>query len=479
MESYAPFIAPPERAPDIEPSKRKPRRNLFDVFKKRDEPTGHERLRPLEAPEQKHVERPPVQQVRPEHERFAATVMSLLRGEALRSPAAVESDYNGEAILTAERVTRPADSIEQTVEAAPTVAETLPFVERAKEMGRSVLRVLGRAKDEVYEADRRDHFTNPTNLEPLAAADADIRAAMEELVAPIEALQSPAQREPRDAIEAAVMSGGDHDPSVLFEPKTPLARTLEVAAAVASVTAREVLHAKERALMRTGVVRKVGVFALGAATVGGFVYTWNRLREVNREQRALRRERKRFETEVRENLAQEERRLHELEQTNVQGMTPPERRQYVEDVSEFAHKQAAEIRTVARARDIINQPQVQAEQTVPAYMRAVRQPEMSLSADLAMPERPAMQSEQAGGMVEHMAVTPGNSGHVLGGDAVTGEPPYDAAKLPQNTADPTHPVPGTVPSPPARRQSSQSWLWGFMLGVAVVIFIVLWGMRIL
>lgn len=419
MESFAPFPAPTERTSDSEPSKQKSRWNFFEMFKKRDETAGVEFSPSLEVQDIKQPARPAeTAAARPEGQRFAATVMSLLRGESARPAATseVRPVPAAEAVLAAERVVRQLAAGKTAEEADQ--PEQPAFIERAKEMGRGVLRMLTRARDEVRQADAVEHFTNPTSIESLAVADADVRAAMEELVAPIEALQASAGREPSDAIEAAVLSGGDRDPSVLFEPKTPLARTLQVAAAVAGVTAREVLHAKERAWARTGAARKAGLFALGAATVGGFVYTWNRLREIKKEQRDIRREHRRFEAEVREAQAKEERRLRVLETTNVQGLTPPERRQYVEEVSEFAHRQAAEIRTAARTREIIYRP----------------------------------------------------AGSSLSG-AIAGAFGEDATR--QGGAS-RQPEPAKT-----RRQSSQAWLWGFMLGVAVVILIVLWGLRIL
>ncbi|HKX72489.1 MAG TPA: hypothetical protein VJM32_00565 [Candidatus Saccharimonadales bacterium] len=488
MERPAPFVAPPERVADLEPAKQKQRWNFFEMFKKRDEPASLESTPTAEAAlGQRQDKRPDVSYIHPEHREFAATVMSLLRGESKRQEAA-ETSFSGEAVLAAERVTRPhaGEAVAAPEFIPPVQVEQIPFVERAKEMGRGVLRMISRTRDEVTQADGAEPSVNPTDLEPLAVADADVRAAMEELVAPIEALQAPMQSAPGDSIEAAVLSGGDRDPSILFEPKTPLARTLQVAAAVASVTAREVLHAKERALSRTGMARKMGLFALGAATVGGFVYTWNRMRDIKKEQREMRRDHKRFEAEVREAQAKEERRLHELEETNVQRLSQPERQQYVEQVSEFAHKQASEIRTAARTREILYQPTNEAP--VEAPLRQTRpvvlyeQPAAAGAPEtvaVAAPERPVIGSEKSS-IVERLSGVVGGvkgafGGGIGGAGTIVGA--TTQAHDPDATQYTKHPQAAQAPTP--KRQSSQAWLWGFMLGVSVVVFIVLWGLRIL
>jgi hypothetical protein len=465
MESYVPPILPPERAPDNGPDQPKPRWNVFELFKKAEAAAASPEVGRTHAPEQA-PERPAL---KPERRKFAAKVMELSRVTESSVPAYEAATFEEDAVIAIDRGPRAVQAEVAAMREAP-MPETVQFVERAKEMGRGVLRLIGRVTQEVNRADNFEHVTRVTDLEPLAAADADVRAAMEELVAPIEAIStSEATAAPGDAIDAAVQSGGDREFSFLNELKTPFARSLEVAASVASVAAREALEVKEKVLTSTGAIRKVGLFALGAATAGGFAYTWNRIREMKKEQRQLRRERKRFEAEVRDAQAREERRLHELEESNVQGMTQPERQQYVQDVSDFAHARAEEIRTTARMRELVPVPGPQ--ESVPVYSR----PETPQS------ERPAIPTEKLGtmerigaglGAAKESASAAVGSAVAAGMSLLHGRHPHGNA--PQQKEASQKSVHQAQPS-----AASQAWLWGTMLAIGVVIFIFLWSLRIL
>lgn len=404
-----------------------------------------------------------------ESRRLAATVMALLHGESgyTREPVFDAAAHVAEAVIELDPVTAPSRTEIVAVPEAP-VIEAPQFIERAKEMGRGVLRLIGRVKQEVHAADVYEQSISPTNLEPLAVADADIRAAMEELVAPIEAIETPLAiagvGQGEHTIDAAVQyAGGDREVGFLAEPKSPFARTLEVAASVATVAAREALDVKEKVFARTSVLRKAGLFALGAATAGGFAYTWDRIRSIKKEQRDLRREHKRFEVEVRAAQGREEHRLHELEVSNVQSMTRPERQQYVQEVSEFAHKRAEEIRTTARLREVVRMPEYTLEDS-------------QYEAPRHTYERPGAQLERAG-VMERAAAAPDNTKDSAGtaplGAGVVAPPSPMQGKQPL-----TRQQQQPQPLPPTRR-SSLGWLWGMLLGIAIMAFIFLWALRIL
>ena len=471
METYVPPILPPERAPDYVPDQQKPRRSFFELFKKQAEqtPISPEAKTPMVT--EAAPERP---SLKPERRKFAATVMSLLRGEAIAAPAPAYETGVGEteAVIELDPVTAPSRTETAPLAVEAPTAEAPQFIERAKEMGRGVLRLLGQVTQEIRHADEAEHFTTPTNLEPLAVADADIRAAMEELVAPIEAIQAPVAttEQAPDAVDSVVaMSGGDREFAFLNEAKSPFARTLEVAASVATIAAREALDVKEKVFTRTSTLRKFGLFAMGAATAGGFVYTWNRLRAIKKEQREMRRERKRFETEVRAIQEREEQRLHALEASNVQGMSQPERQHYVQEVSDFAHARAEEIRTTARMREVIQTP--------------AAAPERARYEVPPLPEQPVILAEKAG-IVERIGAAFTNAkdsaGAALGGAVAAGASLLQGQQSqPQSTQQQAPQQPIQHQQKPARAKTTQAWLWGMLLGVAIMVFIFLWALRIL
>lgn len=460
MESHVPPILPPERAPDYGPDQPKPRWNVFELFKKAE--AAARETTPDAAP-QTAPERPAL---KPERRKFAAKVMALLHGAEAPAPTYEASSFEEGAVIAIDRPAAPSLPAAETAPQLQT-AETPLFVERAKEMGRGVLRLIGQVTQEINRADRNEHFTHITNLEPLAVADADVRAAMEELVAPIEAISAqPASELGPDVVDTAVQSGGgDREMAFLNELKSPFVRSLEVAASVASIAAREALDVKEKVMTRTSTLRKVGLFALGAATTGGFIYTWNRIRDIKKEQRQLRREHKRFEAEVREVQAREERRLMELEMSNVQGMTPPERQQYVQEVSDFAHARAEEMRTTARMREVVQAP-VTPER--PRY-------------EAPQQERPVMQAEKPG-VMERIGTSLGAAKDSAGA-ALSGAVAAGASLLHGRQQQGDAPKQTDTRQKSARQAQpstdSQAWLWGAILAVAVVVFVFLWSLRIL
>lgn len=366
MES-APPLAPQERIADLEPSKPKARWNWFEMFKKRQSEKPQLHTETNEVKKSKDTKKAESVSPASERQRFAADIIMLLRTKTDETKKEALPD------VPASPAEQPA--IEQMpksknaeLQVTPESAVHPPIIERAKEMGHSVLHLIERAKNKVEAADRHDHAATQTDTEPLLVADADVRAAMRELIAPIEeyeakqresvTVQTKAQPEKEKPSLHAVdsemqteqMSGDTLFEKLLpQEEVSPLSRPMEVATAVASVAALEVLQAKERYERQSKRIRKVGLFALGGAVVGGFAYTWRRMRKLKKEQREMTRAHKKFESEVYAAQANDQRRLDALEATNVQLLTQPERQQYVHSVSEFAHTKAREIRRVAHA----------------------------------------------------------------------------------------------------------------------------------
>src|SRR5688572_754187 len=129
METFSP-VAPPERKPDFEPTKAKPRWNLFELFKKNEEqekqsPESATKVREgqaIEAPEKPTAPEP--------RKKMAAGVLSLLRGGL-----ATETSESEMALPTPQQPDR--------VIAPPTAPEFIPdhtfMVERARHVGRGAL----------------------------------------------------------------------------------------------------------------------------------------------------------------------------------------------------------------------------------------------------------------------------------------------------------------------------------------------------
>jgi hypothetical protein len=195
-------------------------------------------------------------------------------------------------------------------------------------------------------------------------------------------------------------------------------------------------------------------------------------------------EQKRFEAEVRATMAEEEHRLHELQEANVQQLTPPQRQRLVQEVSDFAHAQAAEIRTVARTREVIRQPGQQ-----PILARSVfERPEAAFYEEPAsrlLERTESAVTEQGsgtdgrGGTIERLAGfasgvkggAAGAGGGLAGTDAI---PTASTVSVPAQDQTPSFP-----PPLPVYRPSAQAWFWGVMLALGVVGFVILWALRIL
>lgn len=472
MENLSP---PPPTETFPEPEAPKPKRwKLFELFRKNEEETAVvEKPLKQDAPAEHAPEKPTVTEPR----RLAAGVLALLGG-GLSQPE--------------ERQPVPVAAVEQLPVATSEVEPDQTFiVERARGIGRNVLKFVNRVKVEVAAADKREQVVSPTNMQPLLEADADVRAAMQELVAPIEAYGKKTQRAPEAAVdlgevavgqqeldaEVPVMAEGGEAVALLTE--APADRAVEIAAAVAEGTANEILDARERAQKRAGIVRKVGLFALGAATMGGFVYTWRRMRQIKHEQRALERKQEQFEIEVRAHQRAEELRLQQLGQTHVEQLTQPERQEYVQEVSDFAHAQADEIRTVARsqeaAQEIAGAPLPEAS---PPASRDVRQFALPVEkpSEAATFERPVIVSEESSSIERptSFGAKKQEGGGLLGGVAAASKELVDAVK---GSAPKTTRAASKAPTqqPPLQTQPTQIWLLGLMLagGIGLVFFLII------
>lgn len=353
MEYNLPPVIGPEQFARLEPQpKKKALWNLFEAFRRspaeEEKPEQARRTPPVTA------EIAPVEPTAPERtpeaprrrRRFGASIMALLRGETAPT-GAPERTRTAEPKETKEAPgdREHADTPEQTAE--PTI------IERAHEVGRGVLRLLTHVKEEVVAADQREQVVTPTDTEPLAEADERVRNAMRELIAPIEAyaaergITEPAREaaQPDLAAPDHTPSGGDGDRLPEQSLRLPV---LETATAVAAATAEAVMdRTAERATKRR---HRLGMFAVGAATVGVLVYNWRRQRALTKEQRALKKEYKRFEREVHTNNEDHRKRIEQLEQIEVATLTQAQRQEHVHEVSRFATRQAEVIHAVAAHR---------------------------------------------------------------------------------------------------------------------------------
>jgi hypothetical protein len=349
MEYNLPPVVTPEQSPEPEsPAAKKPRWNIFEAFKKSEPEAAAEpgAERSAEPPKQKR--------------RFGESIMRLLRGveAAPEKPADTTPAAEKEPAMPRPPEQRAAAEAPATPEQAPEPS----LIERAQEMGRGVLALLKRVKGEVVAADEREHVVAPTDTQPLAEADEQVREAMRELVAPIEAYAAERgipvtldqasepmpEASPAPAAEqdwgGSANAGSDRLPSFTGS-QAPLLETAVAAAAVAA----EVMS--DRFERRTPLRRRLGLFAVGAATVGVLIYTWHRQREIRNEQKALKKEHKRFEKEVNDYQREERQRIEELERVQVESLSQAQRQAHVHEVSRFAVSQAEAIHTVARHQE--------------------------------------------------------------------------------------------------------------------------------
>jgi|GEM_PF-6800853 len=347
-----PFYSP-EKAAAPEPTTER-RWKIFDVFKRdsfEQQPDTTEAKKPTTEsnPEQHHEQR---------RRTVGKKIMDFLRGERR------------------EKVNEtPQQTVEQaTVSAkAPEVALQPPIVERAKAIGHNVLQLIKRITGEVQEADKQEQAPSPVDIEPLVEAETDVRSAMRELLAPVLAVEIPRavfnslagdhKESPQETFDFAAektdmpaTQSPDFEHSREFEqassdgPSMPEQHPIILASRIAESVARAIVERHNAPTERNLKLKKVGIFALGAVTLGGFLHTWRRIREVKQEQRELRKEYKRFEAEVRQTQEAEAAKLRALEQTHVEDLSRRQRQHYVDEVSEFAHEQANEIREVAHMR---------------------------------------------------------------------------------------------------------------------------------
>ena len=330
MESFSPPFTSPEQAPEAhDPPTKTKKRNPFELFKK-------DLL--SEAPKQATETAPENRPTPQRRKRLAAEVFSALRKEQAQL---TQQPQSGKAPQP-EHQTRPKQPEEAAYQEVPLSEpsaievplhgdtlpgpENLPFVTRAKEMGRNVMRLIRRARTEVEVADQQEAVAIPTDLAPLAEADADVRAAMQELIAPIEAHQVIPTPEvaqvsagastaeiilPQEVPETSEISDlpvhessyeGPDGQSAPEIPVSPFVRAVEAVVSVAAIAGHEAVAAKERLENKVVRLQKFGIVAVGTATAAtataGAAYVLGRLRNLKKEHRRMQRENKRFEAEV-------------------------------------------------------------------------------------------------------------------------------------------------------------------------------------
>lgn len=450
----------------------------FEEFPK--PPKPEKRRRSVSQEKKQEIQKPEIQGKdilhEPARRRFASGVLGILRKGLNSEPSPdkpAQEPLKKSSISTPE--TKPED---QTF-----------MVERARSVGRSVLKFVRRLQGDVEAADKKEKVISPTDIQPLVVAEADVKAAMQELIAPIIAYgeeRGIPQEDIADIGQIAVgekevesvnheqspdHGGGDGFKGEVIE--APSKYAADIAASVAESTAAEILDAKERAEKRTNTVRKIGVFALGAATVGGFMYTWRRIRELKRQQEKLKREQQHFEIEVRAHQKAEELRLQQFEATSISEMNQPQRQEFVHEASQFAHQQAAEIRSVANH----SQENRNLASEVPVAPRVVETPNAIHTPERKLPskratiensEKPSV-AEKLIGIKKKNNIADGHSGFgggiSLGARAMailTGHPPVVAKTQVKNQ-----------PMPQLPTQPMQVWLLGILLGIGIIILLMI------
>lgn len=436
----------------------------FEDFPK---PPKPEKRRRSDTPEKKPETQNKNVLQEPARRRFASGVLNILK-------SGLNNEPNPDKQLQ-QSVEKPAAP---TPEAAP---EDQTFAaERARNVGRSVLKFVRRLRGDVVAADKKEKVVSPTDIQPLIVADADVQAAMQELIAPIVAYGEERGIPQEEAVEMGQIAIGhsEHEVAVDKTPseigggdgmsgetlEAPAQQAADIAATVAESTAAEILDAKERAERRTNTVRKVGVFALGAATVGGFMYTWRRIRELKRQQSKIKREQQQFEIEVRAHQKAEELKLRQFEASPVAAMNQPQRQEFVHEVSEFAHQQAAEIRNVAEninpvmpRRTEIQHEKPSVERITPRKSTVERSEKPNLVEKLTGVKRKEQVAGASGGMA--------GGGISLGARAMailTGHPPIVAKTQVKNQSQPQLPT-----------QPVQIWLLGILLGAGIIILLMI------
>jgi hypothetical protein len=501
MEHSLPPVAPPESPfqPEL-PAKKKSTWRFFEAFRKKDaEPVPQEgMLQPkgdaqsAEALPDRAPETAPAKR-----RRFGESVMQLLRGRAATAERPTE----------AIRPEQPAPVPEKPVAAPAETAPAPTVIERAHELGKGVLGLLKQVRREVIAVDKLERVEQPTDIQPLDEADERVRSAIKELVAPIEAyavehgITEETEAEPQTASDQTTESqpepafaapGGDGEQAFTFRiPR------LEAAFSVATAAAEYLTDGGERHRERHS---RLGLFAVGAATVGVLVYNWRRQRELRREQRSIQKEHKRVEKQMAEQQQADRQRIEQLEQVHIAGLSQAQRQEHVHQVSQFAVAKAEAIRTVAHSQErIITRPveraaqrpvvvtreraqtsveaprpsESVAERTIRTLAEAPRQ--IIIDKQVRPEQQPATIIERALEVLQRKSASPASSTTTggLGGLAstliglTTGKAPDVVA------ADATSTHAQQTPQP--RRRTNQEWLLGvgLALGIAGVVVILM------
>ncbi|HSE61197.1 MAG TPA: hypothetical protein VLA88_02795, partial [Candidatus Saccharimonadales bacterium] len=234
MEHNLPPVVELTPPTNPEAPKKKARWNIFDVFKR----VESESVPPSDRAAETQT-----------HRKFGASIIGLFRGETGLSETPVSSEearpQRGDWQLARSA------TLEQSIEPS--------IMERAQEMGRGVLRLVRKVKADVAAADQQERVAKLTDTQPLVEADEQVRAAMEALIAPIEAYAAergitPLTTEPVTPPELATPEMSvDYAPNAghYLPPQHRSASALEIAAAIAADTSEAVIGSvPERAAAR-------------------------------------------------------------------------------------------------------------------------------------------------------------------------------------------------------------------------------------
>jgi hypothetical protein len=349
----------------------------------------------------------------------------------------------------------------------------------------------------VLAADTQERVERPTDIQPLDEADAQVRAAMQELIAPIEAyaaergissdtsgLRAEQPPLPATALQPEQSTkdwgGSDTAPQPTFAGRSPM---LDAAFAAVTSAAEYMSDRAERHRERH---TRLGLFAVGAATVGVLVYTWRRQREIRKEQRALKKEQAHFTREMREQQQESQRHMERFEQVRVAQLSQLQRQEHVHEVSSFAVAQAEVMQTIARRREQSDVRAAVPLATVSEFdPRLETQPRTLAEAphqtftagEVHSPERPTIARRALDVLrpKSSAATETGNSGNSASGGGFGGL----ASTLIGLTTGKAPPEPPTAQTPtpqqskPQPRRTNQEWLLGVGLAVGIVAVLLL------
>jgi hypothetical protein len=319
MEHSSPPINKDPRPVEAEaPKPPKPRWGFFELF------GAKPSVERSEAKTAKNTEKVDVKEAKSE----ASVAKPKSLGEKLLgllgSTNTAETPPSESPEAKSEAISSPEPKTPETPEAKVTIVDKV--VEGARNIGGGVLRLIGRAREQVEAADAKEPGVAPTDVEPLAKAEAKVETAMDEL---------------DQAAETASQSGGGD-----FDMPIWQLRAQQEAAAL--YTQREVgraIEAEVKRQTRRNRVHQTGALAVVSALfLGTEMYTWSKMRKMRKEQKLA--EKRDFKQQ--EEILEKTHQIEELERRQVNVMDRAQRQEYVHEVSSYASAQAEHIQEAAR-----------------------------------------------------------------------------------------------------------------------------------